>query len=87
MDCGTRPPAVIVPRVTAPGFTTASLEPGVSPPTRLVTFTAVPLLASVRNVCTGTHVVHAAPPVRAERTEPFTTRTITDTAEAPVSKE
>jgi hypothetical protein len=53
----------------------------------LVTFTAVPLLALVRNVCTGTHVVHPAPPVRAERAEPFTTRTITDAADTPVLNE
>ena len=60
MDWGTRPPAVSDAYVPAPGFTTASLEPGVSPPTRLVTATAVPLLALVRKVCTGTQVMQAA---------------------------
>jgi hypothetical protein len=49
----------------------------------LVTFTAAPVVASVRNVCTGTQVAHPAPPARADRTEPFTTRTIMDAEVAP----
>jgi hypothetical protein len=44
-------------------------------------------MASVRNVCTGTQVVQAAPPVRADRTEPFTTRTRIATAVLPEDSE
>src|SRR5687768_16923389 len=77
-DCGTRPPAVSEANVPAPGLITASLEPGTSPPTRSVTFTAAPVVAVVRKVCTGTQVVHAAPPPRDERTVPLTTRMYID---------
>src|SRR5688572_9919275 len=54
-----------------------SLSAGFSPPTRLVTATTPPPLPAVRNVCTGTQVAHPAPPARAERTVPLTSRTIT----------
>jgi hypothetical protein len=36
--------------------------------------TRLPAGASTRYVCTGTQVVHVVPPVRSERTVPFTTR-------------
>ena len=73
-DCGTRPPEESEPNDPA-ALEMASLTCGFSPPTRLVT-AIVPLpLPSVRKVCTGTQVVQAAPPVRDERTLPFTTRT------------
>ena len=54
----------------------ASAVCGVCPPTRSVTATAVPLLASVRKVCTGRQVPAAQPPVRVEATVRFATRTM-----------
>src|SRR5688572_1711497 len=52
----------------------ASLSAGLRPPTSLGTVTFSPLGASTRYVWIGTQVVHPAPPVRSERTDPFTTR-------------
>ena len=49
-----------------------------------MTGTAVPLIALVRKVCTGTQVVHAAPPVREESTVPLTTRTYIDSPALPL---
>jgi hypothetical protein len=74
-DCGTLPPAVSDAKVAEVVLLIASLEPGTSPPTRSMTSTAAPEVAIVRNVCTGTQAAHAAPPVREDRTVPFTTRT------------
>ena len=55
----------------------ASTRAGSSPPTRSVTATAVPLLASLRQVCTGRQVLpQPAPPVRVEATLLLTTRTV-----------
>src|SRR5690349_14629448 len=76
IDCGTRAPATVSVEYSAlVVLEMASLRAGFSPPTRFATATTPLPLPSVRQVCTGTQVAQPEPLVRAERTEPLTTRT------------
>src|SRR5512138_82370 len=85
-DCGVTPEPERLEKFWLFEPRAASLKPGFSPPTRFVTGTALPPLASVRNVCTGTHVEQLDP--RDERTVPLTTRTrYVPVAKEPVLKE
>ena len=65
--------AAVVPGIV-PVVCAASTNAGLRPPTSFVTVTSVPAGASTRYVCTATHVVQVVPPLRSDRTVPFTTR-------------